>query len=99
MADTALHIQVSGRVQGVAYRAWLEQLAGSLALDGWARNRHDGWVEAVLRGPDGAVEAAVALMERGPPGARVEDVAVRPADASETDMIQGGGGFSVLPDF
>lgn len=98
MSETSLQIQISGRVQGVSYRAWLEQLAGTLGLDGWVRNRHDGWVEAVLRGPEGAVQAATSLMERGPPGARVEDIAVRPANADEIAMIPGGSGFSVIPD-
>jgi acylphosphatase len=98
MSETAVQVQINGRVQGVSYRAWLEQLALTLGLSGWVRNRHDGWVEAVLKGPEGAIEAALALMERGPPGARVEDVAVRPAEAEEIALIPGGEGFAVLPE-
>ena len=98
MSDTAVQIQISGRVQGVSYRAWLEQLADTLGLSGWVRNRHDGWVEAVLQGPAAAVEAALSLMERGPPDSRVDDVAVRPAEREEIALIQDAGGFAVLPD-
>ena len=98
MSETAVQVQINGRVQGVSYRAWLEQLAGTLGLSGWVRNRHDGWVEAVLRGPEEVVEAALSLMERGPPSARVDDVAVRPADDDEIALIPNSGGFGVLPD-
>jgi len=99
MTQTAVQVQINGRVQGVSYRAWLEQLAATLILEGWARNRHDGWVEAVLKGPEDVIEAALVLMEHGPPGSRVEDVAVRPAEPEEIAMIPGGEGFAILPDF
>lgn len=98
MNETAVQVQINGRVQGVSYRAWLEQLALTLSLSGWVRNRHDGWVEAVLKGPESVVEAALSLMERGPPGSRVEDIAVRPAEAEEIAMTPNGEGFAVLPD-
>jgi acylphosphatase len=97
MPDTSVQLQINGRVQGVGFRAWLQQLAGTLGLKGWVRNRHDGWVEAVLSGPDHALDPALALIERGPPGSRVEDVAVRPADVSELAMIDGEQ-FAILPD-
>lgn len=97
MAITEVQVEIRGRVQGVGYRAWLVQLAGTLGVRGWVRNRHDGWVEAVLSGADGAVEPALALMERGPPGARVEDIAVRPAEAGDLALLPGDG-FEILPD-
>lgn len=89
---------ITGRVHGVGYRAWLEQLAGTLALGGWVRNRHDGWVEAVLVGSDSAIEPALMLVKRGPPGARVDDVAVRPAEADEIAMAPADGSFAILSD-
>jgi acylphosphatase len=98
MTTTEVQVEIRGRVQGVGYRAWLAQLAGTLGVRGWVRNRHDGWVEAVLSGPDMAVEPALALMERGPPGARVEDIAVRPAGADDLALLPDDGGFAVLPD-
>ena len=99
MTQTAVQVQINGRVQGVSYRAWLGQLATTLGLEGWVRNRHDGWVEVVLKGPEDVIEAALALMERGPPGSLVQDVAVRPAEPEEIAMIPGGESFAILPDF
>lgn len=98
MATAEVQVEIRGRVQGVGYRAWLAQLAGTLGVRGWVRNRHDGWVEAVLSGNDGAVEPALALMERGPPGARVEDIAVRPAQTADLALLPEDGGFAILPD-
>ncbi|MFC5068207.1 acylphosphatase [Flaviflagellibacter deserti] len=97
MADTAVQVEIYGRVQGVGYRAWLQQVATMFGLNGWVRNRHDGWVEAVISGPTDQIDAIVALMERGPPGSRPENVAVRPATDDETASHNDG--FAVLPDF
>mgnify|MGYP001085032248 FL=1 len=43
-------VRIEGRVQGVYYRAWTDQTARRLDLDGWVRNRRDGSVEAVFSG-------------------------------------------------
>lgn len=93
-----IHVEISGRVQGVGYRAWLAQAAGTLGIAGWVRNRRDGGVEAVLSGGGKTVESALALMERGPPGARVMDIAVRPADESDLALLPENAEFSILPD-
>lgn len=70
----ARQIRVSGRVQGVGYRASLQHEASRRGVSGWVRNRSDGTVEALLQGPQAAVEAVIAWARRGPPGARVEDL-------------------------
>lgn len=75
----ARQIRVSGRVQGVGYRAALLEQARALGLTGWVRNRADGTVEAVVRGEQAAVDAVLAWAGRGPPLARVSDVQVSPA--------------------
>lgn len=77
MADARAHIFVSGRVQGVFYRAFAEEVAYSLGLSGWARNIPDGRVEAVFEGEKSAIEKAVGMCRKGPPSSRVEDVEVR----------------------
>jgi acylphosphatase len=70
----AVRLRISGRVQGVAYRAWAERQAVLLFLSGWVRNRRDGSVEAVLSGPEEAVRDMIERCHRGPPLARVAAV-------------------------
>lgn len=66
---------ISGRVQGVSYRAWTEREAQSRGLAGHVRNRDDGAVEAVFSGPEAAVDAMLAACRQGPPSARVTNIA------------------------
>lgn len=74
-----IHVIVTGRVQGVAYRAWTEAQARELGIMGWVRNRDDGSVEAVLAGPDPAVDEMLERMRRGPRAARIGDLQVSAA--------------------
>ena len=67
-------IRVSGRVQGVGYRDALRWEAERRGVTGWVRNRADGSVEALLQGPDAAVEALLEWARRGPPAARVTEL-------------------------
>jgi acylphosphatase len=71
-APAALRLSISGRVQGVAFRASLRAQAIAHGLSGWARNRADGSVEAVLSGAPEAIDAVVRWAARGPGGARVD---------------------------
>ena len=80
MREMAVQVRVTGRVQGVAYRAWTRAVAASRGIRGWVRNRDDGSVEAVLAGPEDAVKAMIAAMSEGPGAARVTDVWTEPAD-------------------
>jgi acylphosphatase len=79
----ASKVRVSGRVQGVFFRAWARDEAERLGLDGWVRNEDDGSVTALIAGPRQNVETMVALLRRGPPEARVAKVAVEEADPAE----------------
>ncbi len=67
---------ISGRVQGVGYRASTSWAARNLGLKGWVRNLDDGRVEALVEGPRGTIEELIAWAHQGPPSARVSDVAV-----------------------
>ena len=78
MADQVrVHVIVTGRVQGVAFRADARWAAGRAGVTGWVRNRADGTVEAVVEGERAAVERMVAWFHQGSALARVEDVAAR----------------------
>ena len=90
------HVVVRGRVQGVGYRMWTEDLAERLGLAGWVRNRRDGSVEAVFAGPQQAVTTAIEACRTGPRGARVEAVDVENGEASLLQQRQGAH-FAVLP--
>jgi acylphosphatase len=78
------HIDVRGRVQGVGFRAFVEDRAIELGLTGWVRNRRDGSVEAVFAGPRAAVDEIVAACRTGPGGARVDALDQR--DSADADL-------------
>ncbi|WP_041785087.1 acylphosphatase [Rhodospirillum centenum] len=77
---TAVLARITGRVQGVGYRAWTVRRAGAAGLDGWVRNRADGSVEALFAGPAAAVEAMLADCREGPPASLVAEVRTEPGD-------------------
>jgi acylphosphatase len=70
----AARFLVSGRVQGVFYRASTREQALALGLRGHAKNLSDGRVEVVASGTDAALDALELWLWRGPSGARVDDV-------------------------
>jgi len=70
------HIWVSGKVQGVWYRASTVEEARRLGLTGWVRNLPDGRVEVVAQGPREALEELIAWCHQGPPLAVVDEVKV-----------------------
>lgn len=73
----AVDVTVTGRVQGVFFRAEARREASRLGVAGWVRNDPDGSVAAHFEGDQDAVEAMVAWCREGPPHARVERVDVR----------------------
>jgi acylphosphatase len=73
-------LRITGRVQGVGYRAWAVQRASRLGLRGWVRNRSDGSVEALVIGEDDAVARMIEACREGPFGARVSDVSISDAE-------------------
>jgi acylphosphatase len=91
IAEKALRLRITGRVQGVGYRFWATRTAASLALRGWVRNRLDGSVEALVIGAPDTVAAMVEACWRGPYGAHVAAVALAEAEDD------GSRGFAALP--
>ncbi len=69
---------VSGRVQGVGYRNYVEHVAGKLELDGYVRNRRDGGVEVFAIGTPEKLKQLRFALEKGPMLARVTDVREEP---------------------
>lgn len=84
-------VRIEGRVQGVYYRAWTEQIARRLGLDGWVRNRRDGSVEAVFSGQAIQVDEMLRRCAEGPPDAHVTGVTVT------DEGVAAPNGFDVLP--
>ena len=77
LETTSVHLRISGRVQGVYYRASMLQRAQHLGLSGWVMNRPDGSVEAVAEGWQAQIEELIAWCRQGPQGARITEVAVQ----------------------
>lgn len=88
MSMEARHLIITGRVQGVAYRASMQQEARRLGITGWVRNRMDGNVEALVVGSDEAIAAIIAWAQHGPPAARVDLVQVEWATAEHYDGFE-----------
>lgn len=70
------HVVISGRVQGVCFRMFTEEEAKRLGLTGWVRNLPSGKVEAVFEGKKEEVDAMISWCHKGPPAAKVKEVAV-----------------------
>jgi acylphosphatase len=88
MAEIARHLSISGRVQGVFFRAWAREQADQLGVAGWIRNRPDGHVEAHVEGDDAAVDQMIERLRSGPPAAQVEDVRIWDADTFDFDGFE-----------
>lgn len=66
--------RVYGRVQGVGFRWWVRDAASRLGLRGTVRNEADGTVRLEAAGDAASLDRLQELLERGPPGARVDEV-------------------------
>jgi len=83
-------VVVSGRVQGVCYRAFTQEAAHGLGLVGWVRNLPDGSVQVEIEGPREKVEKLLDRLRIGPPRASVTDLNVTWKSAA------GHAGFVIL---
>jgi acylphosphatase len=97
MSGAIRQVTITGRVQGVGYRAWVEHRAKAHALEGWVRNRRDGSVEALFAGPPDVVSNMIAVCRRGPSTARVDAVREEAANPDALNLRRAGERFSVLP--
>ena len=97
MSGAIRQVTITGRVQGVGYRAWVDHQARNHDLEGWVRNRRDGSVEALFAGPADVVSEMVAAV---PARAVIGAGRVRSGRAAGPDALNlrwPGERFSVLP--
>lgn len=85
----AVHVYISGKVQGVFFRATTKKKADKLGVSGWVKNLEDGRVEAVFEGDDRQVKKILDFVHHGPDRAEVENVEVEEVDP------EGFRGFSI----
>lgn len=74
--DKQFRARVSGRVQGVGFRFFVEREASRLGLRGWVRNLAGGDVEVVAHGPRERLDELLARLREGPPLSWIDNVAV-----------------------
>ncbi|MBL4740645.1 MAG: acylphosphatase [Sneathiella sp.] len=84
-----VHAIISGRVQGVGYRAWAVDAAKSLSLCGWVRNRADATVEAVFQGSDEQCQQMLDKCRSGPLYANVTGIVTADQDLPVIDNFTG----------
>lgn len=89
---------VTGRVQGVSFRASTAREAARLGLSGWVANRADGAVELEAAGPADAVAALVGFCRRGPRLAEVAGIEVTELEVDERPSTVGAAGFAIAAD-
>jgi acylphosphatase len=82
----AVRARVTGRVQGVCYRAWARSEAETIGVTGWVRNERDGSVTALIAGPKGKVAMMVDALWEGPGAASVNYVATEETDLAEPPL-------------
>lgn len=89
-AIVARRCLVSGRVQGVFYRASTRQKAIDLGVSGYARNLPDGRVEVLAVGQASTVESLIAWLAVGPPASQVSGVEVSELELDQLDDVPVG---------
>jgi len=88
MEKAAARCIVSGRVQGVWYRASTQEKALALGVAGWVRNLPGGDVEVFAEGPKASVEELIAWCRKGPSFAEVRSVEVTWTELENLDGFQ-----------
>ncbi len=76
MEISRIHLFISGRVQGVFFRAHTKEVAQNLGLVGWVKNLEDGRVEIIAEGKETDLQKLTEWCWQGPTGARVDDIEI-----------------------
>ena len=80
-----IHIFVTGRVQGVFFRAFTKKTADNCAIKGWVKNLPDRRVEALAIGAEDKINDFLDNLRAGPPASRVDDVDVTVMAPDDTE--------------
>ena len=83
-----VRIFLSGRVQGVGFRAFIRKNARKFNVNGWAKNLNDGRVEAVFSGNKEDVDKLLELVKKGPRFAEVDNFEIKYIDNKEFDSFE-----------
>jgi len=78
-----IHVIVSGKVQGLGYRAWVVRIGNLEGLTGWVKNLDDGSVEIVSEGEKNDLQVFTDRLWDGPGGSKVEDVNIEWQEATD----------------
>jgi acylphosphatase len=84
----SVDIVVSGRVQGVGFRAFVKRNAAMLGVKGYVRNLNDGKVHAVLEGDDIQVDKLIELVRHGPKMSRVQGIDITPGEIKKFSLFE-----------
>jgi acylphosphatase len=78
-----IHIRISGKVQGVFFRASAKEIADKLKIAGWVKNTLEGDVEIVAEGASGSIEKFIQWCKKGPPKAIVSHLDYKETEPAE----------------
>ncbi len=70
------HLVISGKVQGIGFRYWLQRLAIKKNICGWVKNKTSGSVEALIVGEEKEIQELIKLCEMGPGSAKIDYVQI-----------------------
>lgn len=82
------HIFISGRVQGVGFRAFTRKEASSRGITGWVKNLADGRVEIKIQGESEDIKDMIRRIKEGPSFARVDDIEVSDEEIENFDRFE-----------
>lgn len=78
-----IHLYLSGKVQGVYFRAYTKQEADALHITGWVKNTSDGRVEIVAEGEKEHIDSFLEWCREGPPQAHVSNTQIQWQNATD----------------
>ena len=90
---TTIHLLISGKVQGVGFRAYVKKKADQLGVNGWVRNLNDGKVEVYAEAAKGALDLFDVKISTGPASSQVSKV--ERLEVKGKDVVEG---FYIKPD-